>query len=92
MTKKLDIEFPRDFYLDDVGVWRLNKEKIIELERSNVQTNEEYLKSLDTEQFAKWMVRLQIVGIHSDKHSAVDIEMFIADTVEWLKQPHEVAE
>ena len=31
--KKPDIEFPRDFYHDDVGVWRLKKEKVEALRR-----------------------------------------------------------
>ena len=27
-TVKRDIEFPKDFYLDEVGVWRLKKDKL----------------------------------------------------------------
>lgn len=34
-----DIKFPEDFYLDDVGVWRLKKEKIAELEKPKTPTN-----------------------------------------------------
>lgn len=30
-TIKKDVVFPQDFYLDDVGVWRLKKEKVLEL-------------------------------------------------------------
>ena len=30
-TIKKDVVFPQDFYLDDVDVWRLKKEKVLEL-------------------------------------------------------------
>ena len=51
-------------------------------------TNEEWLKQCTTEQLAEWMVMLQLVGVYPIKRGSIDTEMFIADTVEWLKQPH----
>ena len=50
-----DIKFPRDFYLDDVGVWRLKKEKLAEMEDPRPVTNEEWLRSCTTEQLAEWI-------------------------------------
>ena len=50
-----DFNFPEDFYLDDVGVWRLKKEKIAELENPSPQTNEAWLRSCNTEQLAEWL-------------------------------------
>ena len=50
-----DVNFPQDFYLDDVGVWRLKKEKLEELEKPKPMTNEEFLKSCNTEQLAEFM-------------------------------------
>ena len=41
----VDFNFPEDFYLDDVGVWRLKKEKLAEMEAPRPQTNEEWLRS-----------------------------------------------
>ncbi len=48
-----DVNFPQDFYLDDVGVWRLKKEKLAELEKPKPMTNEEYIHSLNTEGLAE---------------------------------------
>lgn len=53
MWNMADIKFPRDFYLDDVGVWRLKKEKIAEMEDPGPQTTEDWLRSCSTEQLAK---------------------------------------
>ena len=92
-----DIKFPRDFYLDDVGVWRLKKEKIAELENPRPVTNEEYLKSCTTEQLAEeiygfvwcsnelWQ-RLCCSGDGTDEESDLKIVR------EWLKQPHKDGE
>ena len=57
-------------------------------ERKANMTNEEWLKQCTTKQLAEWMVMLQLVGVYPIKRGSVDTEMFIADTVEWLKQPH----
>ena len=51
-------------------------------------TNEEWLRQANTEELAEWMVMLQLVGVYPIKRGSVDTEMFIADTVEWLKKPH----
>ena len=50
--------------------------------------NEEWLRQANTEELAEWMVMLQLVGVYPIKRGSVDTEMFIADTVEWLKKPH----
>lgn len=50
-----DFNFPDDFYLDDVGVWRLKKEKLAELENPRPQTNEAWFCSLSTEEKAEWL-------------------------------------
>ena len=56
--------------------------------KKGIMTNEEWLKQCTTEQLAEWMVTLQLVGVYPIKRGSIDTEMFIADTVEWLKQPH----
>ena len=53
-----DVNFPQDFYLDDVGVWRLKKEKLAEMEKPRPQTNEEWLRSCSTERLAEWINKL----------------------------------
>ncbi len=90
MTKKLDIEFPQDFYLDDVGGWRLKKEKITELEASNVQTNEEHLRSLNTEQLAEFLLaHMDCLGCPASCEKCHRYYDACKETMlEWLKQPH----
>lgn len=50
-----DVNFPQDFYLDDVGVWRLKKEKLAELNKPKQMTNEEWFCGLSTEEKAEWL-------------------------------------
>ena len=83
-----DVNFPQDFYLDDVGVWRLKKEKLAELEKPKPMTNEEWIKSANTEQLAEWLARITNAGYllalrmkyHCDDVDAVR---------EWLKEKHD---
>jgi hypothetical protein len=94
-----DVNFPQDFYLDDVGVWRLKKEKLAELEKSKQMTNEEWFATLSTEEKAKFifwqhfdvygktLYELMVnasKGVSRDKQA----EVMIGAVVEWLKQPH----
>ena len=94
-----DVNFPQDFYLDDVGVWRLKKEKLAELEKPKPMTNEEYLRSCTTEQLAEYLAStfdLCGAGCHhcflanvcltkAKNGNCLTQEQMI---VEWLKQPH----
>ncbi len=78
-----DFNFPEDFYLDDVGVWRLKKEKLAEMEDPRPQTNEEWLRSCSTEQLATFLSIVQYDGTDLTlKKNHVD------KWVEWLKKPH----
>ena len=93
-----DIKFPRDFYLDDVGVWRLKKEKIAELENPRPLTNEEWLRSCGTEQMAKFLYKFFMARTfchicpegdvcdigYECKYSNGEVDNFVA----LLKQPH----
>lgn len=80
-----DVNFPQDFYLDDVGVWRLKKEKLEELEKPKPLTNEEYLRSLNTEQLAKWIAEEKLCRGYFIFPS---MEEAIQDAMEWLKEIH----
>ena len=84
IRKKVDIDFPQDFYLDDVGVWRLKKEKLAELENPKPMTNEYWLKQANTEQLATFLAIVQYDG--------TDLTLkknHIEKWVEWLKEKHE---
>ena len=78
-----DVNFPQDFYCDDVGVWRLKKEKLAELNKPKQMTNEEYLKSCNTEQFAEALAWIEDRGelptVRKENVKAFE---------EWLKKPH----
>ena len=73
-----DVNFPQDFYCDDVGVWRLKKEKLAELGKPKQTTNEEWLRTLPAEERVKEILSR---GFMTDKRTAEEF-------VEWLKQPH----
>jgi hypothetical protein len=89
----LDINFPEDFYQDDVGVWRLKKEKLAEMEDPRPQTNEEWLRSCSTEQLAEYLSDV-FYGLLDDVWgNDGDTSCDYRETeknywVEWLKQPH----
>lgn len=98
-----DVNFPQDFYLDDVGVWRLKKEKLAELEKPKPQTNEEWFCGLSTEEKAKFIFwqHFDVYGktlwelmVNASKGVARDkqAEVMIGAVVEWLKQPHKDGE
>ena len=52
------------------------------------QTNEEWFCGLSTEEKAEFLVMIQMSVMHPVKRGAVDMEKFIEEVVEWLKQPH----
>ena len=88
-----DVNFPQDFYLDDVGVWRLKKEKLAELEKPKPMTNEEWLRQCTTEESAKEIYKIAkddfkklrklFYGVANDDCDAIAL---------WLKQPHKEVE
>ena len=81
-----DVNFPQDFYLDDVGVWRLKKEKLAELEKPKPMTNEEWLRSATTEELAKVLYSVWVNGFFEQKNSVPeDINNLI---IAWLKEKH----
>ena len=51
-------------------------------------TNEEWFSTLSTEEKAKFFVMIEMTAMHPIKRGAVDMEKFIEEVVEWLKQPH----
>lgn len=51
-------------------------------------TNEEWFCTLSTEEKAKFLVMIQMSVMHPVKRGAVDMEKFIEEVAEWLKQPH----
>ena len=81
-----DVNFPQDFYLDDVGVWRLKKEKLAELEKPKPLTNEEWIKSASAEQLADVIADFYLLG-YTHGHNKMDITSR-TKWVEWLKQTH----
>lgn len=92
-----DVKFPQDFYCDDVGVWRLKKEKLAELEKPKPMTNEEYLRSCTTEQLAKAILFFcpspcEICENPCDDGDACTYNIALNTVVEWLKQPHKDGE
>ena len=56
--------------------------------REHEQTNEEWFCSQSTEKKAEFLVMIQMSVMHPVKRGAVDMEKFIEEVVEWLKQPH----
>ena len=84
-----DVNFPQDFYLDDVGVWRLKKEKLAELEKPKPQTNEEWFCQLSTEEKAKVFAN----ATYSTAETPLTILWGGKEAEQkkwemWLKQPH----
>ena len=51
-------------------------------------TNEEWLHTMNAEQLAEFLVMIQMSVMHPVKRGAVDMEKFIEEVIEWLKQPH----
>ena len=52
------------------------------------QTNEEYIKSLDTEQLAEWMAHQSLIALLENQNNHSLRMTYPAYWVEWLKQPH----
>ena len=53
-----------------------------------VLTNEEWFCNLSTEEKAEFFVKIEMSAMHPVKRGAVDMEKFIEEVAEWLKQPH----
>lgn len=51
-------------------------------------TNEEWFCSLSTEEKAEFLVMIQMSVMRPVKRGAVDMEKFIEEVAEWLKNPH----
>lgn len=86
-----DVNFPQDFYLDDVGVWRLKKEKLAELEKPKPMTNEEWFCTLSTEEKAKWIERIMFIVRYREEveNGAYMQTITKKDYIEkWLKEIH----
>ena len=88
-----DINFPQDFYLDDVGVWRLKKEKLAELEKPKPLTNEEWLRQASTEELEKMFEKAQDYGAtcsngDKDKCSYCGCPWCEMGFSTWLKEKH----
>ena len=82
-----DFNFPEDFYLDDVGVWRLKKEKLAELENPRPVTNEEWIRSCNTEQLAEFLVYVSLGGYCGRSYG----DDPLGDVSHWLSEPHKEA-
>ena len=52
------------------------------------QTNEEWFIGLSTEEKAEFLVMIQMSVMHPVKRGAVDMDKFIEEVVDWLKNPH----
>ena len=91
-----DIKFPEDFYLDDVGVWRLKKEKLAEMENPKPLTNEAWLRSCNTEQLVH-VIHLMTSSCYVCGMDGVDYRRCYfrkkctgpKEIEEWLKDKHE---
>ena len=86
-----DVNFPQDFYLDDVGVWRLNKEKLAELNKPKPMTNEEWFCNLSTEEKAEWLSKHFHCGdcIFEEPMCGGEYDGCKSAFVEWLKEKHD---
>ena len=82
-----DVNFPQDFYLDDVGVWRLKKEKLAELEKPKPMTNEEYLRTANVDDMAT-MIATKLLELARHEYGMCDV-VDREIVLEWLKQPHQ---
>lgn len=51
-------------------------------------TNEQWFCGLSTEEKAEFLVKIEMSAMHPVKRGAVDMEKFIEEVAEWLKQPH----
>ena len=58
------------------------------IKRIEEPTNYDWLHSLNAEEMAEFLVKIELSAMHPVKRGAVDMEKFIEDVVEWLKQPH----
>lgn len=72
-----------------------NCNRYLPKDRPIVQTNEEYLRSCDTEQLAESLLNIManneftLYLLHTEKKSMQEMKDAV---VEWLKQPHTVKE
>ena len=55
---------------------------------SGEQTNEEWFCGLSTKGKAEFLVKIELSAMPPVKRGAIDMEKFIEEVVEWLKQPH----
>lgn len=81
-----DVNFPQDFYLDDVGVWRLKKEKLEELKKPKPMTNEEYLRSANVNDMAR-CIATKLLELARNEYGIYDVVDY-ATIFEWLKEIH----
>ena len=65
-----------------------NCNRYLPKDRPIVQTNEEWFCGISTEEKAEFLVMIQMSVMHPVKRGAVDMDMFIEDVADWLKQPH----
>lgn len=83
MTKLCDsceyLKFCARSGIEDVGCDRYKKD---------TTTNEDWFCSLPTEEKAEFLVMIQMSVMHPVKRGAVDMDKFIEEVVDWLKQPH----
>ena len=76
--------------LEDV-IAKLEKRKN-EMKKTKPMTNEEWLHTMNAEQLAEFLVMIQMSVMHPVKRGAVDMEKFIEEVVDWLKQPKDDTE
>ena len=74
--------------LEDV-IAKLEKRKN---EMAKPMTNEEWFCQLSTEEKAEFLVMIQMSVMHPVKRGAVDMDAFIEEVADWLKQPHKGGE
>jgi len=70
---------------------KMSKEEMFEQCRNvahKPMTNEEWFANLTTEEKAEFLVKIELSAMHPVKRGSVDMEKFIEEVVEWLKQPH----
>ena len=79
-----------------VGYFHIDHFADIECDRCNgsgevsevEMTNEEYLKSLNTEQLAEWIAHQTMIALLENQNNHSLLMTYPAYWVEWLKQPH----
>ena len=85
------VDYP--MYADDEHKWQYCVARMKKCDMCNgtgevPMTNEEWFCSLSTKEKAEFLVKIELSAMHPVKRGAVDMDKFIEEVVDWLKNPH----